>query len=175
MFIIPYFVKNELESISEFKIWNAWVFLASGGSAVWETDEDCGESEIVDIYLKPNGFVGRVTSVTANCLYYELNPSAMDMKNYYMWSDSFDSEANVFRPFIWLGAANPFDPSTSLRDQWGWFEECEMISLGKYGNAADLWTGLTGLTGLHTKAEVVSKKKTKGKGKAVAGAVAART
>jgi hypothetical protein len=148
MFIIPYyFVKDEVQSKTEFKLWKAYVFLTGG--EIWESLESLESlktckgkkktpaSQIVDSYLTPNGFVGRVTLVTKTALYYEVDQEKTNLKNFYYWTDSHENAEDVFRPFTWLGDTRP-----GQEDDWGWSEECNSLLLGKFGTATDLWKGL---------------------------------
>jgi hypothetical protein len=137
MFIIPYyFTKSQVQSKTEFKLWKAYVFL-SGGS-IWETEEKkISAVKVVDSYLTPNGFVGRVTLVTKTAMYFEIDQEKTNLKNFYYWTDSFAEADDVFRPFTWLGDTRP-----GQEDDWGWSEECDSLPLGKFGTATDLWKGL---------------------------------
>jgi hypothetical protein len=138
MFIIPYyFVKDDVQSKTEFKLWKAYVFLTDG--SIWETCKDKKKitaAKAVDSYLTPNGFVGRVTLVTKTAMYFEVDQEKTNLKNFYYWTDSYAAE-DVFRPFTWLGDTRP-----GQEDDWGWSEECDSLLLGKFGTATDLWKGL---------------------------------
>ena len=136
MFIIPYyFVKDAVQSKTEFKLWKAYVFLTGG--EIWETSEKkISASQIVDSYLTPNGFVGRVTLVTKTAMYFEVDQEKTNLKNFYYWTETFE-DRDLFRPFTWLGDTQP-----GQEDDWGWSEECNSLQLGKFGTATDLWKGL---------------------------------
>jgi hypothetical protein len=43
---------------------------------------------------------------------------------------------DIFRPFIWV------DSEDNKEDDWGWREECQGVSFGKFGTLEDLWEGL---------------------------------
>jgi hypothetical protein len=127
MLIVPYFpIKDK----------TLWVFL-SGGTAVWETDEaKCSEKFIVDNYLTPNGLFGKVKKFTKTTLFFELD-NRTNINNFYTWSEFLEKEApipnvDIFRPFIWLGDV------IGERDEWGWYEVCEEVYVGKIG-LIDLW------------------------------------
>lgn len=137
MLIVPYKLQNEGKSL-----WTLWIFL-SNGKSVWETDEEkCSQQFIVDNYLTPNGLFGKV-KIIGNTLYCELNEKT-DINNFYTWTEFLKKEVEIpkvdlFRPFIWLGE------SIAQRDDWGWYEECEQISLGKI-NLLEVWTQISGLS-----------------------------
>jgi hypothetical protein len=65
-----------------------------------------------------------------------------DFSDLYKWSE-FLQEAKdipdvfVLRPFIWIGN------KPGECDEWGWREECEGVSLGRFGTLADLWSMLS--------------------------------
>lgn len=151
MFIVPFFIKDSVESSVGFSIQTAWVFLTAGGTTVWETDEtkesQCSEKFIIDNYLKPNGFVGKVWKKTKKTLFFEINLSSTNIENFYSWSDFLKKESHIpeqielFRPFIWIGCGSGSESNESDND-WGWVEECREVSLGKFGTLADLWEGL---------------------------------
>jgi hypothetical protein len=64
------------------------------------------------------------------------------MQDFYSWSDFLKKEETVpmnmdiFRPFIWV------DSEDNKEDDWGWREECQGVSFGKFGTLEDLWEGL---------------------------------
>jgi hypothetical protein len=136
MFIVPYILKKESPNSS-----TLWLFLTNG-SAVWETDEEnCSQEFIVENYLTPNGFFGKA-KIIDKILYYKLDKRT-DMSNFYTWAEFLEKEVEIpktdlFRPFIWLGE------EIGERDDWGWYEECEQISLGKIG-LIQLWVDMKSL------------------------------
>jgi hypothetical protein len=63
------------------------------------------------------------------------------MKNFYTMTEFLENEAEIpktdmFRPFFWLGK------TIGERDEWGWYEECERISLGKI-SLLQVWAEVT--------------------------------
>jgi hypothetical protein len=103
----------------------AWIFLMKGGKVVWETEEKgkITNKFIIDTYLKPNGFVGRCTCVKEDTMYYEVDPAAMKMTDFYSWVDflkdakPIPSDVDIWRPFVWM-------------DDYGWKAEiaCSKMS-----------------------------------------------
>ncbi len=134
MLIVPY--KLQCENL----IWTLWIFLSNG--LLWETDEEiCSEKFILDNYLTPNGFFGKST-IIGKILYFELNEKT-NMNNFYTWTEFLKKEAEIpkidlFRPFTWLGEV------IGEKDEWGWYEECEQVSLGK-ASLLQIWTQVAGL------------------------------
>lgn len=137
MFIIPYYIEDPVESKATFKMWKAWVFLANGGTMIWETDGPCTADEAIANYLQPNGFVGNTRyHKKTDCLY--MNIKGMDFSDVYTWTEFLKEDTDIpnefiLRPFVWVGE------SPGLVDDWGWREQCEKVSLGKFGNLATLW------------------------------------
>ena len=141
MLIVPYSLKKE----SEGSLWTIWLFL-SNGQTVWETDEEnCSEQFILDNYLTPNGLFGKVRKIIGGTLYFELNDKT-NIDNFYTWTEFLQKGAekeipqiDLFRPFVWLGEVD-----IGKRDDWGWYEECEKVSLGKI-SLIQLWIEIAGL------------------------------
>lgn len=162
MFICPYYLKANHQTDSSnatVKIWTAWIFLAEGGTKLWKTDEETlSNKEIIEQYLAPNGFHGRVTCVTpgtgvpgvasalpsekqaavrGGVLYYEVNPSAMNMSDFYTWTEFLATGSapaagvDIWRPFLWLGDEPGVD------DEYLW--RAEMKSVGKLGFLDEFW------------------------------------
>ena len=143
------------------KMFTAWIFLTEGGTKLWKTDEDClSNKEILEQYLTPNGFHGRVKCVqscakahdctsagTCKCpaakgdvLYYEVNPDAMNMNDFYSWTEFLASgrtpsaDIDIWRPFFWLGEKPGQD------DEFLW--RAEMKSVGKLAFLDDFWSAV---------------------------------
>jgi hypothetical protein len=142
MFIVPFFAKDSVKSSAGFSIETVWVFLTEGGTSVWETEEkSCSNKFIIDNYLTPNGLFGKVWKTTTNTLFFEINLNLTKIEDFYSWTDFLKTESPIpeqtelFRPFIWVGGGGK-------DDDWGWIEECQGVSLGKFGNLANLWEGL---------------------------------
>ena len=138
MLIVPY--KYKTQEAEPKLLSTLWLFLTNG--LVWETDEEtCSEEFIIENYLTPNGLFGKGKIVNGT-LYFELDDRT-NMNNFYTWTEFLEKEAEIpkmdlFRPFIWLGE------SIGVRDEWGWYEECEKVSLGKIG-LIQIWVEIAGL------------------------------
>jgi len=136
MLIVPYKLQQESQ-----RLWTLWLFL-SNGKTVWETDEEiCSQKFILDNYLTPNGLFGKV-KIIGKTLYCELNEKT-NINNFYTWTEFLQkgaeiSKVDLFRPFTWVGEV------LGEKDDWGWYEECEQVSLGKAG-LINLWTDIAGL------------------------------
>lgn len=136
MLIVPYKLQQNNKSL-----WTLWVFL-SNGTTIWETDEEkSSEKFILDNYLTPNGLFGK-GKIIGNILYFELNEKT-NIDNFYTWTEFLQKEAEIpkvdlFRPFTWVGE------SIGEKDDWGWYEECEQVSLGKVG-LINLWVAVKSL------------------------------
>ena len=130
MFICPYYlnVTNQYNT----SLWKAWIFLSEGGTKLWKTDEDgLSIEEIIDQYLKPNGFCGTVKSVKDGVIYYEVNPKEMKLDDFYSWKDFLECaniprlDIDLWRPFIWLGKDDEFMWNNEIKSfgKLGWLEE----------------------------------------------------
>ena len=134
MLIVPYILRVEPQALT-----TLWIFL-SNGKTVWETDEEiCTEKFIIDNYLTPNGLFGKVRKIVNGTLYFELNEKTK-IDKFYTWTEFLQKEIEIpkvdlFRPFIWLG------DTIGERDDWGWYEECEQICLGKIG-LIEIWNAV---------------------------------
>jgi len=153
MYIVPYYLEESVQTspklgggaaapttLSEFKLWKAWVFLVNGGKQVWETEEPCSVKEVVANYLTPNGFLGKVVHSTKTCVYFKID-RAMNLSDLYSWKEFLERaedipDVPVLRPVIWVG------DKPGVKDDWGWSEQCAEVSLGKYGTLEKLWQGL---------------------------------
>jgi hypothetical protein len=136
MYIVPYTIDPPVKSKAGFQLFKAQVFLANGGNQVWE--EEGTPQEIVKTHLTPNGFHGKITSTKNNCLMFKLDDKT-DFSDLYKWKEFLQDAKDVpdvfvLRPFIWIGNAKPGE-----YDDWGWREECEGVSLGRFGTLAELW------------------------------------
>jgi hypothetical protein len=104
MFIYPYYTID----LGATKLY--WLFLMKGGTTPWETDEKGIKTNkfLIDTYLKPNGFVGRCTCVKGDSMYYEVDVAAMQMGDFYTWTDflgcgkGVPGDVDVWRPFVWM-------------------------------------------------------------------------
>ena len=136
MYIVPYTIDPPVKSKAGFQLFKAQVFLANGGNQVWE--EEGTPQEIVNTHLTPNGFHGKITSTKNNCLMFKLDDKT-DFSDLYKWKEFLQDAKDVpdvfvLRPFIWIGNSKPGE-----YDDWGWREECEGVSLGRFGTLAELW------------------------------------
>ncbi len=126
------------------KMYTAWIFLTEGGTKLWKTDEDnLTNKEILEQYLTPNGFHGRVKCAKGDVLYYEVNPDAMNMNDFYSWTEFLASgrtpstDIDIWRPFFWLGE-KPGLPGQD--DEFLW--RAEMKSVGKLAFLDDFWSAV---------------------------------
>lgn len=139
MLIVPYSLCHE--NIGLNSLWTLWVFLSKG--VLWETDEEiCSGQFIIDNYLTPNGFFGTIRKIVNGAVYFELD-CRTKINNFYTWSEFLEKETEIpqidlFRPFFWVGE------ELGDRDDWGWQEECEEISLGRL-NLSQVWVDVAGL------------------------------
>jgi hypothetical protein len=96
MFIVPYTKKGNI----------LWVFMKDG--ALWKTDEkNLTAKKIVELYLEPNGFLGRMVCVKgapSDYAYFEIDERT-NMGDFYMWDEILEKGgelADVWRPFFAL-------------------------------------------------------------------------
>jgi len=114
MYIIPYYIREQDKG----RIF--WVFLSQGGKKGWKTDETgtLTNKFIETNYLIPNGFVGKSICVKGDCLYFRVDPGAMNMGDFYTWTEflkagkPIPSDIDIWRPFVWV-------------DDEGWSKEAE--------------------------------------------------
>jgi hypothetical protein len=119
MYIIPYYIKSHGNT----KI--SWVFLSQGGKKAWKTDETgtLTKKFIETTYLIPNGFVGKTSCVKGDVLYFQVDPAAMAMGDFYTWTEflnagmAIPSDIDIWRPFVFLEGDE------------GWKKEAESASL----------------------------------------------
>ena len=122
MYIVPYYLtKNDSE---DFRLWTAWVFMAKGGSKLWETDEPTlTQAQVEKTYLQPNGIYGRVVSLKENTLYFEVDTTKTRLQDFYNWTDFLEKceevpqNMELWRPILWL---SDFDKVPGEKDGWGW-------------------------------------------------------
>jgi len=114
MHIVPYYIREQEKG----RIF--WVFLSQGGKKAWKTDEPgtLTNKFIETNYLIPNGFVGKSICVKGDCLYFRVDPGAMNMGDFYTWTEflkaskPIPSDIDIWRPFVWV-------------DDEGWSKEAE--------------------------------------------------
>ena len=119
MYIIPYYIKAEGNT----KI--TWVFLSQGGKKAWKTDEPGSLTKkfIETTYRIPNAFVGKTSCVKGDVLYFQVDPAAMAMGDFYTWTEflksgkPIPSDIDIWRPFVFLEGDE------------GWKKEAESASL----------------------------------------------
>ena len=111
--------------------------MSEGGTKLWKTDEDSlSNKEIIEQYLAPNGFHGRVTCVKGGVLYYEVNADSMNMNDFYTWTEFLangnapTSGIDIWRPFLWLGDEPGAD------DEYLWRAE---VKSGKLAFLDNFW------------------------------------
>ena len=99
--------------------------MTGGGTARWTTDEkELSAVDVVEQYLTPNGFKGRVVCVKDDTVYFKIDYAAMDMANFYTWTEflvrgeEVPRELDVWRPFFWIGEA-----AVSCVDEFCWGDE----------------------------------------------------
>uniref|UniRef100_A0A6C0KLR3 Uncharacterized protein n=1 Tax=viral metagenome TaxID=1070528 RepID=A0A6C0KLR3_9ZZZZ len=131
MFIIPYFI--ETKTVENFTLKKAWIFMTKGGTKFWETDEpSLTQKELVNLYLHPNGFYGKMKSVKENIVYFEIDSKATHMADFYTWTDFLEKgepipqNLDVWRPFLWLG------DKEKEKDEWGWEVEVKQTIIQKF-------------------------------------------
>lgn len=124
--------------------------MSEGGTKLWKTDEDTlSNKDIIEQYLVPNGFYGRVisppvskqsvskASAKSGVLYYEVNPDMMNMSDFYTWTEFLasgnvpTSDIDIWRPFLWLGDTPGGD------DEYLW--RAEVKSAAKVSFLDDFW------------------------------------
>jgi hypothetical protein len=104
MYIVPYYIHEQDKG----RIF--WVFLSQGGKKAWKTDEPgtLTNKFIESNYLIPNGFVGKSICVKGDCLYFRVDPGAMNMGDFYTWTEflkagkPIPSDIDIWRPFVWV-------------------------------------------------------------------------
>lgn len=127
MHIVPYYI---VEQTTDPLTYTAWIFMKNGGKTSWETDEKGKVTTkfIVDNYLTPNGFVGSLNCVKGDYMYFEVDPAAMKLTDFYKWTDflrdgrSPPSDLDIWRPFIWVANDQAWASEIQydfLKDFWG--------------------------------------------------------
>jgi len=107
--------------------------MTKGGTKFWETDEpSLTQKELVNLYLHPNGFYGKMKSVKENIAYFEIDSKATHMADFYTWTDFLEKgepipqNLDIWRPFLWLG------DKEKEKDEWGWETEVKQTMIQKF-------------------------------------------
>lgn len=144
MHIIPYYLTSRSTASTAstasngFGMWTAWIFMRNGGKDIWETDEKgvVPNKTIVKNYLTENGFLGTVTCVKENVMYFKVDPAAMKMGDFYKLTD-FTAAAkpvpetvDIWRPFFWVGNDLGAD------DEYYWKDE--VVQMGQMSHTGQL-------------------------------------
>lgn len=141
MHLIPYFLHRASAEKSQFQMWILWVFLPQGGTHVWQTDEESPSQEfVVQEYLEPNGFLGKVKSFDSNLCLYEIDPLKTKFSDFFLWTEFLKANkeipptCDIWRPFFWIGTRE-----LGAQDEWCWKEETESLMLSSFGSVSTLW------------------------------------
>jgi len=137
MYIVPYYLtKNDSE---DFRLWTAWVFMAKGGTKLWETDEPTlTQAQVETTYLQPNGIEGRVVSLKENTLYFEVDTTKTRLQDFYNWMEFLEKceeipqNIDLWRPILWL---SDFDKVPGEKDGWGWGGEVKNTFMNTIWNS----------------------------------------
>jgi hypothetical protein len=152
MWILPYFFSDshdtQQQKAAKFPICIAWMFLAGGGSSVWETEDTTPvRSEQKDVldsvyreYCEENGLYGApFFSEEHQTLFVHIDIQKTKIEDFYTWTDFLKSKGlpgndlQIWRPFFWLGS------STSETDIFGWRACAEETCLGSFGPVTKIW------------------------------------
>jgi len=139
MFIVPYYiVKHDSE---DFRLWTAWVFMAKGGTKLWETDEPTlTQAQISESYLEPNGIYGKPICIKENTLFFNVDTTKTQIQDFYIWteflekSEEIPQTVDVWRPILWLSDFNSYPGE---KDEWGWHGEV------RQGFMHSIWNSLS--------------------------------
>lgn len=150
MYILPFVQPIEVtRRFEQGTQWTLWCFLTEGGTALWKTDEDqISEVQILEDYLKPNGFVGTGRGIHNNTYFFEVDPKQTSFSDFYVWTEYLakgqepPEDGDLWRPFHWVGSgAEKF----GNEDTWKWAEQTEDMKLKGWGTLTTLWKTLGGL------------------------------
>lgn len=132
MKIIPFIVHTPTPSFIGFELVKIELFLQQKGTTVWETEkEDSSKpvSTIVQEYLIDNGLLGDIICVKDNCIYYKINSSLTNVKNFYTYLDSsLEQDSDVWRSFYYIPG-----------EEWKWNALGENLMLKNFGSITKIW------------------------------------
>jgi hypothetical protein len=151
MYIFPYCKPTQIaKRFDTGAQWVLWCFLTEGGHALWKTDEDLLSSEdVVRDYCIPNGFVGRVTGVEKNTVFFEVDPKKTNFNDFYLWTEFLAKgqepplTSDLWIPFYWVGDASK---APGGEDEWRWMAQTESQSIKGWGSLKTMWQVLRDLT-----------------------------
>lgn len=145
MWIVP-FMKHHSSNLksgvhAKFPLTMIWIFLASGGQEVWQTEdseEPLNPEQVYLEYCEGNGIYG-TWELRDNILFVDVSPEKTKLSDFYTWSDFLKrhqtppTDIDIWRPFFWLGR------STHTKDEYGWRGLTDTVSLGAFGSVTKVW------------------------------------
>lgn len=135
MKIIPFLFHKSTPSFIGFELLKVDIFLQEKGTRVWETDEEDNSKStetIVKEYLIENGLLGDVICVKDDCIYYKINPSLTNIKNFYNYLDSgLEEDSDIWRSFYFIPG-----------ESWNWSGFTDTLPLKNFGPITKFWSVL---------------------------------
>ena len=126
MFIVPFFIRNPLQSLCAWKLIPIAIFLANRGKTLYTLSED----ENPDEWLQQNGFVQKSRWKEGDALYVEIDSTKTNCKDFY----SFEQVTTVqskgmeecWKTFFCMKTQEVNDPSLK---SWNELFEPEVFSI----------------------------------------------
>lgn len=113
MKLVPYFFTHPKGLVSEGHLTCLWIFLASAGKRLWQTEEQgfvC-EEEILSSYCEPNGLSPKQIWSDKDIAFIEINPQKTSLKEFYTWEEALQLPS---KPECWKRIVLVYDVDKNL-------------------------------------------------------------
>jgi hypothetical protein len=117
MKVLPFYLKQKK---GQLEMTNLTVFLANNGKSLWQTEEQTvSEKELLEEYLKPNGFSVKKIHQNETIYFVEIDPQATNLSDFYRWEETFKLQQRVecWRSFYFFKDAINADWFTGKQQQ----------------------------------------------------------
>lgn len=113
MKLVPYFFTHPKGLVSSGHLACLWIFLASAGKRLWQTEEPrllC-EEEIVSSYCEPNGLIAKRISIEKDIAFVEVDSQLTSLKEFYLWEEALQLPS---KPECWKRIVLVYDSDSNL-------------------------------------------------------------
>lgn len=129
MKLVPYFFTHPKGLVSTERIECLWIFLASAGKRLWQTDEEgrLSTQEIVTSYCEPNGLIANQIWIENDISFVEVDSQRTPLKDFYMWEEALQLPS---KPECWKRIVLVYDSDSNLWWSGKGIAEAEIPELG---------------------------------------------
>lgn len=129
MKLVPYFFTHPNGLVLTGHLDCLWIFLASAGKRLWQTEESgvLSEEEIVSSYCKPNGILPKRIWIENEIAFIEVDSHLTTLKEFYTWEEALQHSS---KPECWKRIVLVYDSDANLWWSGKGIVEAEIPELG---------------------------------------------